>query len=174
MKPLTDAEIRDSLVNASPAEATRIPLPGLHEVVWAEREYLGWRDPGSPQRGYLAYWRNGQPVGVVLRAADARLTAGSAICSLCNTPQPGGQVTMFTAQRAGRAGARGDSVGTYICADLACSLLIRIAPPQYEMQPSPDEVVASRASRLAERLDVFVGRILDDDEGNSAGADRQV
>jgi hypothetical protein len=30
------------------------------------------------------------------------------------------------------------------------------------MQPSPDEVVASRATRLAERLDVFVGRILDD------------
>jgi len=69
---------------------------------------------------------------------------------------------MFTAQRAGRAGERGDSIGTYICADLACSLLIRIAPPQYDMQPSPDEVVATRASRLTERLDVFVGRILED------------
>ncbi len=161
MKPLTDAEIRESLVNASAAEAVRMPLPGLHEVVWSEREYLGWRDPASP-RGYLAYWRDGHPVGVVLRASDARLRAGSAICSLCNTPQPAGQVTMFTAQRAGRAGERGDSVGTYICADLACSLLIRIAPPQYEMQPSPAEVVATRASRLAERLDVFVGRILED------------
>ena len=162
MKPLTDVEIRDSLVNASPVEAVRMPLPGLHEVVWSEREYLGWRDPGSPQRGYLAYWRDGRAVGVVLRAAEARLQAGSAICSLCNTPQPAGQVTMFTAQRAGRAGERGDSVGTYICADLACSLLIRIAPPQYEMQPSPDEVVAGRAARLAERLDVFVGRVLED------------
>jgi hypothetical protein len=91
-----------------------------------------------------------------------RLQAGSAICSLCNTPQPAGQVTMFTAQRAGRAGERGDSVGTYICADLACSLLIRIAPPQYEMLPSPAEVVASRASLLTERLDVFVGRVLAD------------
>jgi hypothetical protein len=162
MKPLTDAEIRDSLVNASPAEATRMPLPGLHEVVWAEREYLGWRDPSSPLRGYLAYWRDGRALSVVLRAAETRLRVGSAICSLCNTPQPASQVTMFTAQRAGRAGERGDSVGTYICADLACSLLIRIAPPQYEMQPSPDEVVASRASRLVERLDVFVGRILED------------
>jgi hypothetical protein len=162
MKPLTDAEIRDSLVNAGPAEADRMPLPGLHEVLWSEREYLGWRDPASPQRGYLAYWRDGRAVGVVLRASETRLQAGSAICSLCNTPQPAGQVTMFTAQRAGRAGERGDSVGTYICADLACSLLIRIAPPQYDMQPSPDEVVATRASRLTERLDVFVGRILED------------
>jgi hypothetical protein len=162
MKPLTDADIRESLVNADPADAERMPLPGLHEVLWSEREYLGWRDPGSPQRGYLAYWRDGRAVGVVLRASDVRLQAGSAICSLCNTPQPAGQVTMFTAQRAGRAGERGDSVGTYICSDLACSLLIRIAPPQYEMQPSPDEVVAKRASQLSERLDVFVGRVLAD------------
>jgi len=162
MKPLTDADIRESLVNADPADAERMPLPGLHEVIWSEREYLGWRDPGSPQRGYLAYWRDGRPVGVVLRASEVRLQTGSAICSLCNTPQPAGQVTMFTAQRAGRAGERGDSVGTYICSDLACSLLIRIAPPQYEMQPSPDEVVAKRASRLTERLDVFVGRVLED------------
>ena len=161
MKPLTDIDIRDSLVNASPAEAVRMPLPGLHEVVWDEREYLGWRDPGSPHRGYLAYWRDGQPVGLVLRAAETRLRGGSAICSLCNTPQPAAQVTMFTAPRAGRAGERGDSVGTYICADLACSLLIRIAPPQYEMQPSPDEVVAGRAARLASRLDAFVARVLE-------------
>jgi hypothetical protein len=162
MKPLTDTEIRDSLVNASATDAARMPMPGLHEVVWSEREYLGWRDPAAPQRGYLAYWRDGQPVGVVLRASEGRLQVGSAICSLCNTPQPAGQVTMFTAQRAGLAGERGDSVGTYICADLACSLLIRIAPPQYKMQPSPQELVATRATRLAERLDVFVGRILED------------
>jgi hypothetical protein len=162
MKPLTDAEIRDSFVNASPAESLRMPLPGLHEVVWDEREYLGWRDPGSPQRGYLAYWRDGHVVGLVLHAVETRLRGGSAICSLCNTPQPAGQVTMFTAQRAGRAGERGDSVGTYICADLACSLLIRIAPPQYEAQPSPDVVVARRAGTLETRLDAFVSRVLAD------------
>jgi len=33
MKLLTDADIRDSLINASTAEAARMPLPGLHEVV---------------------------------------------------------------------------------------------------------------------------------------------
>ncbi len=162
MKPLTDADIRDSLINAHASEADRMPLPGLHEVVWAEREYLGWRDPGSPQRGYIAYWRDGRPVGLVLRASETRLRGGSAICSLCNTPQPASQVTMFTAPRAGKAGERGDSVGTYICADLACSLLIRIAPPQYEMQPSPDVVVATRATQLVERVDKFVSRVLAD------------
>ena len=69
---------------------------------------------------------------------------------------------MFSATRAGDAGRRGDTVGTYICADLACSLLIRIAPPQYEMQPSPDEVIAARAAGLRTRLDAFTGRVLQD------------
>jgi len=160
MKPLTEADIRGSLVNAPPHEADRMPMPGLHEVVWADREYLVWRDPRSPQRGYLVAWRSGTPVAIVLRASGARLQVGSAICSLCNTPQPANQVTMFSATRAGEAGMRGDSVGTYICADLACSLLIRIAPPQFEMQPSPDEVVASRASALEARVLAFTERVL--------------
>ena len=60
------------------------------------------------------------------------------------------------------AWADNHEVGTYICADLACSLLIRIAPPQYEMQPSPGEIVAARASVLRTRLDAFVGRVLQD------------
>jgi len=162
MKPLTEADIRGSFVNASPVEALRMPLPGLHEMYWDDREYLGWRDPGSPQRGYLVSWRDGRAIGIVLRAAEVRLQAGAAICSLCNTPQPASQVTMFSATRAGDAGRRGDTVGTYICADLACSLLIRIAPPQYEMQPSPDEVIAARAAGLRTRLDAFTGRVLQD------------
>ncbi len=161
MKPLTEADIRSSLVNAQPSEVEQMPLPGLHETVWADREYLGWRDPGSPHRGYLVYWRDGEAVGVVLRASGARLQAGSAICSLCNTSQPAGQVTMFSAARAGEAGRRGDSIGTYICADLACSLLIRIAPPQYEMQPSTDEVIARRVALLQGRLDAFTERVLE-------------
>ena len=160
MKAMSEAEIRAAMINAAPGEAERMPVPGLHEVVWADREYLGWRDPGSPLRGYVAYWSGDRAVGIALRASEVRLRPGSAICSLCNTPQPANQVTMFSATRAGEAGRRGDSVGTYICADLACSLLIRIAPPQYEMQPSPDEVVAARAAGLTARLDAFTERVL--------------
>lgn len=162
MKALSETDIRGSFVNTRPGEALRIPLPGLHEMLWDEREYLGWRDPGVAQRGYAVSWQNGRAIGIVLRAAGSALQVGSAICSLCNTPQPASQVTMFSAVRAGDAGRRGDSVGTYICADLACSLLIRIAPPQLEMQPSPTEVVAARAATLQTRLDAFVGRVLQD------------
>jgi hypothetical protein len=161
MKPMSEPEIRASMVNAVPGEAERMPLPGLHEVVWAEREYLGWRDPGSPSRGYLVYWRGTEPVGIALRASDVRLRPGSAICSLCNTPQPAGQVTMFSAARAGESGRAGNSVGTYICADLACSLLIRIAPPSYDGMPDASDVIADRAAGLRTRLHSFGGRVLE-------------
>lgn len=160
MRPLTIPEIRASMVNATEAEAARMPMPGLHEMVWADREYLGWRDPSSAHRGYLAYWRGEQPVGLVLRAASSPLRAGAAICSLCSTGQPGGQVTLFSAPRAGEAGRRGDSVGTYICADLSCSLLIRIAPRYDEQTGSRGEILARKSSRLETRLDAFVSRVL--------------
>lgn len=161
MKAMTEADIRGSLINAVPGEAERMPLPGLHEVVWEDREYLGWRDPGSPQRGYLVHWRGDEPVGIVLRASDVRLRPGSAICSLCNTPQPAGQVTMFSAMRAGEAGRAGNSIGTYICSDLACSLLIRIAPPTYDWMPAAADVIAERAAGLESRVRSFVGRVLE-------------
>lgn len=161
MKPMSEPEIRASMVNAVPGEAERMPLPGLHEVVWSDREYLGWRDPGSALRGYLVYWRGDEPIGIAVRASEVRLRPGSAICSLCNTPQPASQVTMFTAARAGDAGRAGNSVGTYICADLACSLLIRIAPPSNDLMPDASEQLVARIHGLETRLRTFGGRVLE-------------
>jgi hypothetical protein len=140
MKPMTELQIRASMVNAVPGEAERMPLPGLHEVVWADREYLGWRDPGSALRGYLVYWRGDEPIGISLRASEVR---------------------MFSAVRAGEAGRAGNSVGTYICADLACSLLIRIAPPSYDWMPDSADVIADRIRGLQTRLRSFGGRVLE-------------
>lgn len=160
MKAMSEEQLRAAVLNASPTEAERMPVPGLHEVVWHDREYLGWRDPGSPTRGYLAYWQDDRPVVIALRASEVRLQPGSAICSLCNTPQPAGQVTMFSAALAGDAGRAGNSVGTYICADLACSLLIRIAPPSHEWMPDPAQVIAQRAAGLSARLQSFGARIV--------------
>lgn len=161
MKPLTEDDIRTSIVNADPDVVARMALPGLHETVWESREYLGWRDPHAPQRGYIVYWRDETPVGMVVRASDSRLSrAPSAICSLCRTQQPGHQVTMFGVPKAGQAGRDGNSVGTYICADLACSTIIRILPPASDMQPSPADIVASRAAGLLARLDSFTTEVL--------------
>lgn len=161
MKPLTETDIRASIVNASKGDIERMPLPGLHEVLWDQREYLGWRDHGSPLRGYLVHWVDDRPVGIVLRASGGRMRAGiSAMCSLCRTPQPSDQVTLFSAARAGQAGRDGNTVGTYICADLACSLIIRITPPKMPMQPEPAEIVARRAEGLLTRVQNFTADVM--------------
>lgn len=161
MKPLNESNIRSSIVNASKGEINRMPLPGLHEVLWGDREYLGWRDHKAPLRGYLVHWLDDRPVGIVLRASGASMRPGiSAMCSLCRTPQPASQVAMFSAARAGQAGRDGNTVGTYICADLACSLIIRITPPALPMQPDPAEIVARRAEGLLSRVQSFTADVM--------------
>lgn len=161
MQPMTEAEIRTSFVNAPSDILDRLPLPGLHETVWEEREYLGWRDPTMAQRGYIVYWRQGKPFGIILRAASSTMSRGiSAMCSLCRTHQPGSQVSLFTVPKAGKAGLDGNTIGTYICADLACSTIIRILPPPSSFLPDPEEVVDTRSSGLIARLDNFTSELL--------------
>lgn len=161
MQPLTESDIRNSLVNASAGDSARMALPGLHEVLWEQRDYLGWRDARAPHRAYIVQWRRGEAVGMMLRAADNRMKPGmNAMCSLCQTPRPAGQVSLFSAPRAGEAGRVGDTVGTYICADLACSLTIRIAPPAHDMQPDPAEIIERRIATLQTRLGAFTDNVL--------------
>ena len=157
MKPLTESDIRESFVNALPGDLDRLPIPGLHEMLWTDREFLGWRDPQAHQRGYIVHWVDDLPVGLVVRSSGASLRPGiAARCSLCHSPQPATQVRLFTAPKAGEAGANGDTVGTYICEDLACSLLIRVAPPHL----NPPEQIERRAAGLAERVRGFTANVM--------------
>lgn len=157
MRPLTETDIRDSFVNALPGDLDRLPIPGLHEMLWDEREFLGWRDPQAHQRGYLVHWMDDRPVGLVLRSSSRSLRPGiAAMCSLCHSPQPATQVRLFTTPRAGEAGLNGDTIGTYICEDLACSLLIRVAPAHL----NPPSQVARRAEELTTRVQGFTANVL--------------
>ncbi|MEN9620144.1 MAG: hypothetical protein RL499_337 [Actinomycetota bacterium] len=161
MRELTADQIRASIVNASEAEIERMPLPGLHETVWADREYLGWRDPAGSPRGYIVHWVDDRPVGIMVRAAGAPLRPGiGAMCSLCHTPQPSTQVVMFSAPRGGEAGREGNSIGTYICADLGCSIMIRIVPGTSELMLMRDELIARRSAGLQQRLENFTANVL--------------
>jgi treble-clef zinc-finger protein len=117
-----------SFVNCSKGEAKRLSLPqDFAEIPWADLDFLGWRDPGAPERAYLVAERDGGLIGVALRAASGRARSFTArsMCSLCLTTRTGGGVALMTARRTGEAGRQGNSVGQYVCADLACSLYIR-------------------------------------------------
>jgi hypothetical protein len=103
--------------------------------------------------------QNGEDVvGIVVRASDSG-RARNGMCNICHTMQPGNQVALFGARKAGEAGRRGDSVGTYICADLSCHDNVRLAHPL-----APNEIRAAgqvdmRLDGTRRRMEGFVGRV---------------
>lgn len=150
MREVTETELRECFVNATRRELEQLPMPGLHETIWDEREYLGWRDPRFTRLGYLVHWRGDELVGVVLRGAPGGLRSGiAAMCSMCHSTQPATQVRMFSARLADLDGHTGSSVGTYLCEALDCSHIIRTGPPHL-----------LTAERLAARSDALLGRII--------------
>ncbi|MFF4974239.1 FBP domain-containing protein [Streptomyces sp. NPDC001083] len=126
MEPLTEQEIRTAFVNCSKGEAKRLSVPrDLADRPWDDLDYLGWRDPQAPDRAYLV-----SPSDGGLRALAMRCPSPGAqqmrrsMCSMCLTTHTGG-VSLMVAPKAGKAGQQGNSVGAYICSDLACSLYVR-------------------------------------------------
>lgn len=128
MIPVSEKELRESFVNCSKGEAARINLPaGLARLPWEELDFLGWRDPKAPDRGYLVAEYHDRLVGISMRVPTGvrRSLVKTTVCSLCVTAHPGSGVSLFAAPKAGPSGREGNTVGTYICADLACPLYVR-------------------------------------------------
>ncbi|BFV56219.1 FBP domain-containing protein [Kitasatospora sp. CMC57] len=123
---MTEQEIRASFVNCTKGEAKRLNVPrGLTDLPWEDLDFLGWRDPQAPERAYLVAEVDGRLAGVALRLSTGGVgQARRSMCSLCVTTHSGG-VSLMVAPRAGKAGQQGNSVGAYMCSDLACSLYVR-------------------------------------------------
>ena len=116
MEPLSADDIRRSFVNSTKGQVKAVTLPqNFAELPWESLDFLGWRDPKAPNRGYL----------VVRRAA----------------------------------GRSGNTVGTYMCADLACSLYIR-GLKELDVPQGETATPEVRAERLTTRLHTFVERVL--------------
>ncbi|WP_017935010.1 FBP domain-containing protein [Nocardioides sp. Iso805N] len=158
MIPLTETELRKAFVNVTKGEVGRLHLPvDLASQPWDDLDFLGWCDPKAPQRAYLATLHDDRLLAVALRLSQEARGPRRTMCSLCLTV---GDVALMVATRAGRAGQTGNSVGTYICADLACSLYVRgkrrIATPITYETLSTEQ----RIARLVANLETFVGRVL--------------
>lgn len=80
---------------------------------------------------------------------SARTTA---MCLLCQTAQSADAVSLFTARRTGAAGRNGNTVGTYMCADLGCAERVRTEIPPWLHDRNPDEVVIERSAELRQRV----------------------
>ncbi|MEI2715336.1 MAG: FBP domain-containing protein [Nocardioides sp.] len=162
MQPLTSTEIRACFVNCTKGEASRLPLPrDLDEIPWDHLDFLGWTDPGSPQAAYLVAIGDGGPVGIVLRLGSGRGASGrSNMCSICATFHSSSDVALMVAARAGASGRAGNTVGTYLCANLACSLYARGRLRPARVQPVETLSVEDKITRLHLHLDAFVRRVL--------------
>ncbi|QKJ18597.1 FBP domain-containing protein [Microbacterium hominis] len=160
MRPLTEDDVRSSFVNATADDLRLVTLPGDFLFAdWDHLDFYAWRDPRTRGRGYMIAEIDGEPRGIVMRAAEGTPRVRSAMCNLCHTTQPADQVSMFSARKAGDAGEHGDTVGTYICADLSCHENVRLAAPL-----APNEVRASVDMRIdgtKRRTEAFVARVLE-------------
>lgn len=164
MRPLTETEVRESFVNATADELSLIAMP-LDFVLadWDYLDFYGWRDPNSSKRGYVVVETDAGVVGIVLRATDAgRIRSG--MCDICHTMQPGNQVALYSARRAGVAGTRGDSIGAYICADLSCHDNVRLAHPLAPSEVRGAGQVDFRLDGTRRRMERFVARVWADSD----------
>ncbi|MFC5663945.1 FBP domain-containing protein [Kitasatospora misakiensis] len=159
MKPLTEPEIRAAFVNCTKGEASRLNIPrDLAERPWGDLDFLGWRDPQAPDRAYLVAELDGRPVAVALRSSGAASwQARRSICSLCVTTHTGG-VSLLVAPRAGKAGKQGNSVGAYMCADLACSLYVR-GKKEIGTKLHESLSVEEKIRRTVDNLAAFVAKV---------------
>ncbi|QTV79254.1 FBP domain-containing protein [Microbacterium sp. NIBRBAC000506063] len=159
MRALTETEVREAFVNASEEELRLLRLPHDFLLVdWDYLDFFAWRDPSGAKRGYVLMQEDDRVIGVVLHASGpGRMRSG--MCNICHTMQPGNQVGLFTARRTGDAGRRGDSVGTYICADLSCHENVRLAHPLAPNEVRAPGQVDMRLDGTTRRMENFVGRV---------------
>ena len=84
----------------------------------------------------------------------------SVMCLLCRSTHPGDAVSLFTARRAGEAGRNGDTVGTYVCADLGCAARARTEIPPWLHDRDPLLVGEERVAELRGRVGEFLAAVL--------------
>ncbi|MDX2596598.1 MULTISPECIES: FBP domain-containing protein [Streptomyces] len=161
MRPLTEREIRAAFVNCTKGEAKRLSVPrDLAEQPWDALDFLGWRDPQAPDRAYLATELDGRPVALTLRTSGASSwQTRRSMCSLCLTTHTGG-VTLMVAAKAGRAGQQGNSVGVYMCGDLACPLYVRGRKDAGVGARLPESLtLEEKVQRTVANLAAFIARV---------------
>lgn len=123
------------------------------KVDWENIDFLGWVHP-SGHLGYIVYEQDESLIGLVLeRNKPGGITKG-AMCNLCMTVHGSRGVVLFTVKVANQDA----SYGTYICADLQCSLYVRGLKPLSPNQMRETISIEAKVARLKRNLEKFIGR----------------
>ncbi|MDM7487874.1 FBP domain-containing protein [Rhodococcus sp. CSLK01-03] len=166
MQALSRDDILGSFVNSSRSRIRTVTFPpDFDSVRWAELDFFGWTDPRAPLRAYLIAQRAEHTVGIELRQADTDGSRSrSTMCTLCHAVHRAGGTSLFTARKAGAGGKAGNSIGTYMCSNFACSLYVRELAPLPGNQPDRALPTETRIRQLETRLGGFVRRVLDEQD----------
>ena len=160
MDPVTEPAIRASFVNCSKGAARRLAVPAdLDAQPWPDLDFLGWTEPGAPDRAHLVVPSEVGLVGVTLRRGNGGHRRAQ-VCAACLTHHAAGGVALMAATKAGAAGRRGNSVGIYLCADLDCSLYARRRKRPALGRAHRDEfLVADRVEHVRTTVAAFLARV---------------
>ena len=161
MRPLTEDDVRASFVNATDDELRLLALPSDFVLTdWDHLDFLAWRDPRTRGRGYVIVETGDQPHRHRAACRRGHRRARVRRCAISATRcSPPIRCRCSPRARSGSAGAHGDSVGTYICADLSCHETVRLAAPL-----APNEVRASVDRKIdgtRRRTEAFVESVLE-------------
>ncbi|WP_032376222.1 FBP domain-containing protein [Rhodococcoides fascians] len=161
MEPISERDIRSSFVNSSKGDAKRVTLPEAFDAVpWDDLDFFGWVDPKLAGRSYIVVPSGDTPRGIALRYKPGGPRTAQ-MCSICLTTHANGGVSLMAAAKAGESGRRGNTVGTYICSDLACSLYARKKKtPALGRQFKEDFDVETRTAAVEDNIGAFLARIL--------------
>lgn len=160
MFSLDEKTIRGSFVNASRKEVTDLSLPAsFDQLHWDRIDYLGWRDRRIGRRAYIVVPVDGEPVGVLLKQAEASPRT-RAQCSWCQDIHLPNDVNLYSARRAGAAGRKGDALGSLVCADFECSANVRKLPPMAYIGFDAEAARLNRILVLRERAAAFASAVL--------------
>ncbi len=162
MEPISERDIRSSFVNSSKGDAKRLSLPeNIDDVPWDDLDFFGWVDPKLAGRSYIVAASGDRLCGIALRYKPGGPRKAQ-MCSICLTTHANGGVSLMAAAKAGESGRRGNTVGTYICSDLACSLYARKKKtPALGRQFKEDFDVETRTAAVEDNIEAFLARVLD-------------
>jgi hypothetical protein len=163
VRPVTEPDIRASFVNCTKGEAKRLAVPrDLATRPWDDLDFLGWRDQAAPDRAYVVTESGDGFLAVALRRATPPPgQIRRSMCAWCLTTHTGGGVSLMAARKAGRAGQLGNTVGTYVCTDLACSLYLRGKKDTgLLVRPHESLTLEEKVERASANLAGFLARVI--------------